>query len=100
MQFLDGFLCTLVSEKQTPKYEKSTNYIGKIICFPFRQLIVRSLLVHLTSELQQIDPYGVPEALRLVSRHSKDFGISDKVPESQNPEIRYSKNMIPSHDNQ
>ena len=29
MQFLNGFLCTLVSENQTPNYEKSLNYIGK-----------------------------------------------------------------------
>ena len=29
MQCLNGILCILVSEKQTPNYEKSLNYIGK-----------------------------------------------------------------------
>ena len=29
MQFLNGFLCTLASENQTPNCEKSLNYIGK-----------------------------------------------------------------------
>ena len=31
MQFLNGFLCILASENQTPNCEKILNYIGKIV---------------------------------------------------------------------
>ena len=69
IQFLNGLLCTLGSENQTPNFEKSLKYISKIVffCLPGYLNIRSHPHVIFTSTWLNIAPFWIPKPTKIAS---------------------------------